>query len=44
MGEAEMIQIADIFAKAVENHENTEILESLKARVKSICEAFPIYS
>jgi len=30
MGEEEMIQIAEIFASAVENHENTEVLESLK--------------
>ncbi len=44
MGEEEMIQIAEIFASAVENHENTEVLESLKWQVKSICEAFPIYS
>jgi glycine/serine hydroxymethyltransferase len=39
-----MRQIAEIFAMAVENHENIQILESLKERVKVICKKFPIYS
>lgn len=44
MWENEMRQIAEIFAMAVENHENIQILESLKERVKVICKKFPIYS
>ncbi len=44
MGEAEMIEIADIFAQTIKNHENESELATQKERVLELCKNFPIYS
>ncbi len=44
MKEDEMKEIAEIFSQAVRNHDNTEVLETLRKRVISLCEKFPLYS
>lgn len=44
MKELQMQEIAEIFSEALRNHETPEILETLKKKVKALCEAFPIYS
>jgi len=43
MGEEEMKEIADIFSLAIQNHDNTDILESQRQRVLELCKKFPIY-
>jgi glycine hydroxymethyltransferase len=43
MKEPEMTQIADIVHQALSNPENESVLKQLQARVKTLCEAFPIY-
>jgi len=39
----EMKEIADIFSIAVQNHDNSEILETQRQRVLELCKKFPIY-
>ena len=43
MKEEEMKEIAEIFSQAVRNHDNTEILDTLRKRVISLCEKSPLY-
>jgi len=43
MKENEMWVIAEIFAKAIENHDNDELLSSLRKEVLEMCEKFPLY-
>lgn len=44
MGEAEMVEMADIISSVINNIHNLEVLKDLSKRVKSLCENFPIYS
>lgn len=44
MKEKEMKEIAEIFKLAIVNHENEEVLNNLKERVKSLCIKFPVYN
>lgn len=43
MGTAEMEEIADIIATVVKNISNPGLLQKQSARVKTLCEQFPIY-
>lgn len=43
MGTAEMEEIADIIATVVKNISNPGLLQKQSARVKTLCERFPIY-
>lgn len=43
MKEAEMEKIAEIFTKAIENHENDELLSTLRKDVLELCVEFPLY-
>lgn len=43
MWNTEMISIADLILKAVQNKDNEQILSELKSEVKRLCEKFPIY-
>ncbi|MBM4141114.1 MAG: serine hydroxymethyltransferase [Nitrospira sp.] len=43
MGETEMIEIADIISSAIQNINDVNVIENLSKRVKSLCNAFPIY-
>jgi len=42
MKEAEMVIIANIMNKAIENHDNDEKLEELKEQIKELCTGFPV--
>ena len=44
MKEKEVELIADFISKALNNHQNDEILSSCKEEVKNLCMQFPIYS
>ncbi|MHA6250675.1 serine hydroxymethyltransferase [Oceanobacillus sp. CAU 1775] len=41
--EAEMDEIAEIMASALENHEDQAVLDELKQRVKNLTDRFPLY-
>lgn len=41
--EAEMDEIAEIMASALENHEDQTVLDELKQRVKNLTDKFPLY-
>lgn len=43
MKEAEIQEIADIFAATLADPENEENLSKQKNRVEGLCKAFPIY-
>lgn len=43
MGEAEMIEIADIISSVILNTKDPEAINALIKRVNSLCERFPIY-
>ena len=43
MGTAEMVCIADIMDRAVQNRENEEALEALRAESEELCRSFPLY-
>lgn len=43
MGEAEMIEIADIVSSVILNTKDPEAINALAKRVDSLCEKFPIY-
>ncbi len=43
MGETEMIEIADIISSVILNMNDINVIENLSKRVKSLCDAFPIY-
>jgi len=43
MGIAEMEEIADVISMVVQNINNPELLQQQSARVKTLCERFPIY-
>jgi len=43
MKESEMDVIANIFTKAIKNHDNEEVLSWLKKEILELCEKFPIY-
>ncbi len=44
MGEAEMVEMADIISSVINNIRDLEVLKNLAKRVKTLCENFPIYS
>jgi len=44
MKENEMSRIADIINSAIQNFDNEEKLEELKAEVKELCSGYPLYS
>lgn len=44
MGEDEMVEIADIFAQTIKNHEDESLLAVQKARVLELCKKFTIYN
>ncbi len=44
MGEAEMVEMADIISSVIGNIHNTGIIKNLAKRVKTLCGNFPIYS
>ena len=43
MGETEMVEIADIISSVIQNINDVNVIENLSKRVKSLCNAFPIY-
>ncbi len=43
MKEAEMRQIAEWISEVVADHENESVQQSVRGRVKELCERFPIY-
>ncbi len=43
MGETEMVEIADIISSVIQNINDVKVIENLSKRVKSLCNAFPIY-
>ncbi len=43
MGEPEMAEIADIITSVIHNSKNESAINSLRLRVESLCERFPIY-
>ncbi|NWF98192.1 MAG: serine hydroxymethyltransferase [Nitrospirae bacterium] len=43
MGESEMVEIADIISSVIHNSKNESAINSLRFRVESLCERFPIY-
>jgi glycine/serine hydroxymethyltransferase len=43
MKEEEMKIIADVFTRAIKNHNNDNILEWLKSEILDLCKRFPIY-
>jgi glycine hydroxymethyltransferase len=43
MGEAEMIEIADILSSVIQNNKDTGTMNALTQRVDALCEKFPIY-
>jgi glycine hydroxymethyltransferase len=43
MGEAEMIEIADILSSVIQNNQDTATMNALTQRVDALCEKFPIY-
>ncbi len=43
MKEAEMRQIAEWISEVVADHENESVQQSVRSRVKELCEQFPIY-
>jgi glycine hydroxymethyltransferase len=44
MGEAEMVEMADIISSVIGNIHDTEIIKNLAKRVKTLCGNFPIYT
>jgi glycine hydroxymethyltransferase len=43
MGEREMIEIADIISSVIQDRSNPEVIKTLSARVKVLCDSFPVY-
>lgn len=43
MGTEEMVKIADIIDKAVENRENQDQLDALRHEAEALCKEFPLY-
>lgn len=43
MGEPEMTEIAEIIASVIHNSKNESAINSLRLKVESLCEKFPIY-
>ena len=43
MGEAEMIEIADILSSVIQNNKDSGTMNALTQRVDALCEKFPIY-
>jgi glycine hydroxymethyltransferase len=43
MKEAEMREIAGLISEVLADHENESVQQSVRARVKELCERFPIY-
>ena len=42
MGEGEMVQIASLIAEVFNNIENEDVLKKVKAKVKKLCDRFPV--
>jgi glycine hydroxymethyltransferase len=43
MGEAEMVEIADILSAIIQNNKDSEAINALTRKVDSLCDRFPIY-
>lgn len=43
MGEAEMVEIADILSAIIQNNKDPEAINALTRKVDSLCDRFPIY-
>ncbi|MDH5203636.1 MAG: serine hydroxymethyltransferase, partial [Nitrospirota bacterium] len=43
MGETEMIEIADIISSVIQNINDVKVTENFSKKVRSLCNAFPIY-
>ncbi len=43
MREGEMKLVGELMAKAIEGHDNAQVLESVKSQVVDLCSKFPIY-
>jgi len=43
MKEAEMNQIGNLIAKAIDVKDNLEKLEEVRQEVKGLCQTFPVY-
>jgi len=43
MGEAEMVEIANILSSVIQNNQDTGTMNALTQRVDALCEKFPIY-
>ncbi len=43
MGEAEMVEIADILSAIIQNNKDPEAINALTGKVDSLCDRFPIY-
>lgn len=44
MGEAEMVEIADIVSSVIQNINDIETIKHILKRVKALCNSFPLYS
>ena len=38
-----MVEVGQIIAEAIKNHDNEEVLKSLKERSMSLCKKYPLY-
>ena len=43
MGEAEMVEIADILSAIIQNNKDADAINALTGKVDSLCDRFPIY-
>jgi glycine hydroxymethyltransferase len=43
MGEAQMVEIADILSAIIQNNKDAEAINALTKKVDSLCDRFPIY-
>ncbi len=43
MKEPEMVVIADLIVKVLENPENSEVIKQVRDKVKSLCKKYPVY-
>lgn len=43
MGEAEMVEIADVISSVLKNNKNPDEIKKLNRRVQTLCKGFPIY-
>ena len=43
MKEPEMVIIADLIVKVLDNPEKSDVIEEVRRKVKSLCKKFPVY-